>query len=120
MDETISAQPSAGPLLQAARPVPATPPPDDIWAICCSGTGMRAAAYCLGGLQSLDERGLLDTDKANCIVGASGGSYIAASWALVASNLDPPGEPRAYARGTPEEQNLLGSAGRAAVAASLA
>ena len=57
----------------------------DDWAICCSGGGIRSATYCLGGLQSLDEGGLLG--KAKWIVGVSGGSYIAASRALVARHL---------------------------------
>jgi hypothetical protein len=30
------------------------------WAICCSGGGIRSAAYCLGALQSLDSDGLYD------------------------------------------------------------
>src|SRR6516162_1420974 len=89
----------------------------DDWAICCSGGGIRSATYCLGGLQSLDEGGLLS--KAKWIVGVSGGSYIAASRALVARGLrrdearrraegKPPSEDErhAYARGTPEEDNL--------------
>jgi hypothetical protein len=71
----------------------------------------------LGGLQSLGERGLLG--KAKWIVGVSGGSYIAASRALVADGLRrakderrakgmPPAKDarRAYARGTAEEDNL--------------
>lgn len=29
------------------------------WAVCCSGGGIRSAAYCLGALQSLEEGGLL-------------------------------------------------------------
>src|SRR5690348_13079409 len=87
------------------------------WAICCSGGGIRSATYCLGGLQSLGERGLLG--KAKWIVGVSGGSYIAASRALVADGLrrasaerraqgmPPPKDGRrAYARGTAEEDNL--------------
>src|SRR5215469_10195323 len=87
------------------------------WAICCSGGGIRSATYCLGGLQSLDEGGLLG--KAKWIVGVSGGSYIAASRALVAAGLRRAEEKRraegihqakdtrrAYARGTPEEDNL--------------
>jgi hypothetical protein len=104
-------------------PVPATDKPAagpeqyDKWAICCSGGGIRSATYCLGGLQSLDEGGLLGTAK--WIVGVSGGSYIAASRALVARGLRrdkakredaglPPSKDtrRAYARGTPEEDNL--------------
>src|SRR5215472_7093520 len=77
----------------------------DDWAICCSGGGIRSATYCLGGLQSLDEGGLLG--KAKWIVGVSGGSYIAASRALVADGLRRAEEKRrAYARGTPEEDNL--------------
>ena len=61
------------------------------WAICCSGGGIRSAAYCLGALQSLDTGGLLGTAK--WIVGVSGGSYIASSRALVAHDL-PPGNRR--------------------------
>ena len=77
----------------------------DDWAICCSGGGIRSATYCLGGLQSLDEGGLLG--KAKWIVGVSGGSYIAASRALVARDLPQDDRVRpAYARGTPEEDNL--------------
>src|ERR671922_2022704 len=77
----------------ATVPREATPsaPPESVrepagdWAICCSGGGIRSATYCLGGLQSLDRRGLLG--KAKWIVGVSGGSYIAASRALVADRL---------------------------------
>ena len=76
----------------------------DDWAICCSGGGIRTAAYCLGALQSLDQTGLLA--KAKWILGVSGGSYIAASRALAAHNLPPGTEPPAYAPGTPEEHNL--------------
>ena len=76
----------------------------DAWAVCCSGGGIRSAAYCLGALQSLDVRGLLA--KAKWILGVSGGSYIAASRALVAHDLPSGTEPHAYAPGTPEERNL--------------
>ena len=112
-------QPSPG-----KAPEPAAPPPGTSeWAVCCSGGGIRSATYCLGGLQTLDERGLLG--QAKWIVGVSGGSYIAASRALVARGLAkdarqrraddgqdrddgqaPDMPPAAYARGTPEEQNL--------------
>ena len=74
------------------------------WAICCSGGGIRSAAYCLGALQSLDSGGLLGAAK--WIVGVSGGSYIASSRALVAHDLPPGTVPRAYAPGTAEERNL--------------
>jgi hypothetical protein len=77
---------------------------DSDWAICCSGGGIRSAAYCLGALQSLDIGGLLGTAK--WILGVSGGSYIASSRALVAHNLPPRAVPHAYAPGTAEERNL--------------
>ena len=76
----------------------------DDWAICCSGGGIRSAAYCLGALQSLDSGGLLKTAK--WIVGVSGGSYIASSRALVAHDLPPGTVPHAYAPGTAEERNF--------------
>ena len=74
------------------------------WAICCSGGGIRSAAYCLGALQRLDLGGLLGAAK--WIVGVSGGSYIASSRALVAHDLPPGTVPHAYASGTAEERNL--------------
>src|SRR5437764_5673388 len=96
------------------------------WAICCSGGGIRSASYCLGALQGLEEVGFLG--KARLILGVSGGSYIAASRALVAHGLeqsaagpgaDPagpgavPAGPGAvpaglppYAPGSPDEQHL--------------
>ena len=82
------------------------------WAICCSGGGIRSASYCLGALQGLEKAGFLG--KARLILGVSGGSYIAASRALVAHGLeptatgpaaDPAGLPP-YAPGSPEEQHL--------------
>jgi hypothetical protein len=79
----------------------------DDWAICCSGGGIRSAAYCLGALQSLDSLdngGLLGIAK--WIVGVSGGSYIASSRALVAHNLPTGAVPHAYAPGTAEERNF--------------
>jgi hypothetical protein len=76
----------------------------DGWAICCSGGGIRSAAYCLGALQSLHSSRLLA--KARWIIGVSGGSYIASSRALVTHGLPPGATPAAYAPGTPEESNL--------------
>ena len=49
------------------------------------GGGIRSASYCLGALQGLEKAGLLG--KARLILGVSGGSYIAASRALVAHGL---------------------------------
>ena len=82
------------------------------WAICCSGGGIRSASYCLGALQRLEQAGLLD--KAKLILGVSGGSYVAASRALVAHGLErsaarpgaDPAELPPYAAGSPEEQHL--------------
>ena len=65
---------------------------------------MRSAAYSLGALQSLQQDGLLT--QAKWIVGVSGGSYIAASRALVAHNLPAKDKHTAYAPGTPEERTL--------------
>src|SRR5262249_62205756 len=45
-------------------------------------------------------------DKTKLILGVSGGSYIAASRALVAHRLGRDAEPPAYVPGTPEEQHL--------------
>jgi hypothetical protein len=94
----LSAQVAAGP-----------PEPDgtEVWAVCCSGGGIRSASYCLGALQTLEGAGFLA--KAKLILGVSGGSYMAASRALVARGLErgagPTGLP-AYAPGSPEEQHL--------------
>jgi predicted acylesterase/phospholipase RssA len=97
------APPAAPP---AVAPLTGPPSPRDLtddWAICCSGGGIRSATYCLGGLQSLDEGGLLK--HAKWILGVSGGSYIAASRALVAHNLGKDDGPRrAYARDTPKSR----------------
>jgi len=114
-----SLEESAGPVTQTpsnpSNPVTQTAPGHPVagdghgpeegdWAICCSGGGIRSAAYCLGALQSLDAGGLLA--KVKWILGVSGGSYIASSRALVAKNLDVGAVPHAYAPGTPEERNL--------------
>jgi hypothetical protein len=87
------AAPAASGPGQAAAAGPQAPAADD-WAICCSGGGIRSAAYCLGALQSLDQRGLLA--KVTWILGVSGGSYIATSRALVAHDLPAGTEPHAY------------------------
>ena len=76
----------------------------EAWAVCCSGGGIRSASYCLGAFQALQENKFLD--KARLILGVSGGGYIAASRALVASGLEQDASPPAYAPGSPEEQHL--------------
>lgn len=91
-----------------AEPAPPAPRAGEEgeWAVCCSGGGIRSAAYCLGALQSLQARAANGIfGKVTHILAVSGGSYIAASRALVARDLtstDPP----AYGPGTQEEENL--------------
>jgi hypothetical protein len=104
----VSAPPGAPPgAAPSAPPLPSAPETSRDWAICCSGGGIRSATYSLGGLQSLQEGGLVG--RAKWILGVSGGAYIAASRAMVAHGLRRGrGEDKrpAYAPGTPEEQNL--------------
>ncbi len=79
--------------------------------ICCSGGGVRSAAYNLGALQALDRNRVLQS--AEYLAAVSGGSYIAAAFAMVAdkreggssSGLLTPGRGPFY-RGSPEEQYL--------------
>jgi hypothetical protein len=69
--------------------------------ICCSGGGIRSAAFCLGGLQALDATDApgapaVDGSRrptiyatASEVVGVSGGGYMAAAW-HVARHPKPP------------------------------
>src|SRR5215510_12444858 len=51
-------------------------------AICCSSGGIRSATYCLGAMQALAaDGGMREVDLVTAV---SGGSYIAAAWALQA------------------------------------
>ena len=50
--------------------------------ICCSGGGIRSAAFSLGALQALQESGELQ--RASYLAAVSGGSYIAAAISMVA------------------------------------
>lgn len=74
--------------------------------ICCSGGGIRSASFNLGALQALDEEGILSS--ARYLSAVSGGSYIAASYAIVSSRSQPspPSNPARYAPGSPEEHYL--------------
>ncbi|HEU4736257.1 MAG TPA: patatin-like phospholipase family protein [Solirubrobacterales bacterium] len=78
--------------------------------VCCSGGGIRSAAFSLGALQSLQERGELR--RASYLAAVSGGSYIAAAISMVAKtgagNSDRSLIDRlpAFAQGSPEEQYL--------------
>jgi Patatin-like phospholipase len=72
--------------------------------ICCSGGGLRSAAFNLGALQSLDEAGLLR--RADHLSAVSGGAYIASAYAVASRHSDPDLLVRkpAYAPGSPEER----------------
>jgi hypothetical protein len=72
--------------------------------ICCSGGGLRSAAFNLGALQSLDEAGLLR--RADHLSAVSGGAYIASAYAVASRHSDPDLLARrpAYAPGSPEER----------------
>jgi hypothetical protein len=85
--------------------------------ICCSGGGIRSAAFCLGALQSLQEEGELR--RAAYLAAVSGGSYIAGALSMVAlsdesaaggaggnSDAERLRRLRPFAPGSPEEQYL--------------
>jgi rhodanese-related sulfurtransferase len=88
--------------------------------ICCSGGGIRSAAFNLGALQVLQERE--EFENADYLAGVSGGSYICAALAMVANepeedktwqqsdDSDPSlfgkGKKAPFARNSPEEQYL--------------
>jgi hypothetical protein len=99
--------------------------------ICCSGGGIRSAAYNLGALQTLQAEGILH--RSRYLSAVSGGSYIAASFAMVEASrrkLAEEGEqsdPPTFAPNTPEERYLRnhssylasGLRGKASLAGSL-
>jgi hypothetical protein len=78
--------------------------------ICCSGGGVRSAAFCLGALQALQEEGELR--RSAYLAAVSGGSYIAGAFSMVAlsgaenSNPDLFKAKKPFAPGSPEEQYL--------------
>lgn len=74
---------------RAAEPVPAAdeqadPPPGDtaananVLGVCCSGGGIRSAAYSLGALRGLDEARILQ--EARWLSAVSGGAYTAGAY----------------------------------------
>jgi hypothetical protein len=94
-------------------------PPDDPEriGICCSGGGIRSAAFNLGALQELQSR--RELQKARYLSAVSGGSYIASAFCMVAKTWrDKPNDEDSdpslfdnlhglpFAPGTPEEQYL--------------
>ncbi|GAA5027600.1 hypothetical protein [Actinopolymorpha pittospori] len=73
--------------------------------ICCSGGGIRSAAFSLGALQVLNERG--EYQRSSTVIGVSGGGYIAAAFHILRRSLTgAPGEKLPYAMGTPELARL--------------
>jgi|SRR5215207_3034435 len=89
-------------------PVPAKPCPGRI-GICCSGGGIRSAAYSLGALSVLRDAGVfrcVEHEKRPVVSAVSGGSYIAASFATVASGLSDAGGTDVYGPNSPEERHL--------------
>ncbi len=78
-------------------------PPDGTM-ICCSGGGIRATAFSLGGLQVLTDKQIYQ--GATDVIGVSGGGYAAAAYHTLrwqsGWEIDKP----AYATGTPELQWL--------------
>jgi len=98
-----------------AEPVPShvgpvEPAEEGKLGICCSGGGIRSAAFSLGALQTLQQRGKLE--EAAYLAAVSGGSYIAAAFSMVAkagpgdSNADLLDEKPPFAPNSPEEQYL--------------
>ena len=55
------------------------PPPADL-GVCCSGGGIRAAAFALGALDQLERAGVMG--RARWLAAVSGGNYAATSWTL--------------------------------------
>ncbi|HKT82554.1 MAG TPA: patatin-like phospholipase family protein [Solirubrobacterales bacterium] len=78
--------------------------------VCCSGGGIRSAAFSLGALQVLQEQ--RELRRASYLAAVSGGSYIAAAISMVAktgrgdSDPDLIDDTPAFAQGSPEEQYL--------------
>jgi rhodanese-related sulfurtransferase len=62
--------------------------------ICCSGGGIRSAAYNLGALQALQESKQRELQQAQYLAGVSGGSYICAAYSMVGKTWGEPGSER--------------------------
>lgn len=72
--------------------------------VCLSGGGIRSAAYSLGGLQALQDKGILA--RAEYLSAASGGGYLAAGWALSDAMSPAVAKDRSWSQGSPEERWL--------------
>ncbi len=90
--------------LERSEQVLAEPPTPKGTVICCSGGGIRSSSFCLGGLQTLSERGVYD--RASAVVGVSGGGYIGAAYHVMrwrsGSDGWGPLDPPAYDAHSPE------------------
>lgn len=91
------------------RPTDGTPPAWDPpkpgnsrLGVCLSGGGIRSAAFCLGGVQALQDKGVLA--KAEYLAAASGGGYLAAGWAVADAQSPATAPGQAWSRGSPEER----------------
>ncbi|MEU3646117.1 hypothetical protein AB0E59_22225 [Lentzea sp. NPDC034063] len=94
------------PLPSVAEEYLDSPPEELRVGIALSGGGIRSAAFNLGALQALEERGILY--KAEHLAAVSGGNYIASALTLSAAHTDPEfqnGKPL-WGRGSPEERYL--------------
>lgn len=91
----------------SAEGAPEPDPEEMLTGICCSGGGIRSAAYNLGALQALREKQVLDT--ADYVSAVSGGSYIASSHAMVTAKTEPAllNSQSAYHPESPEATYLL-------------
>jgi hypothetical protein len=96
------------PLPAALEPV--EPPAEGKLGICCSGGGIRSAAFSLGALQVLQQRDELK--RASYLAAVSGGSYIATAISMVNKTGDKDSDQellqrmRPFEPGSPEEQYL--------------
>jgi hypothetical protein len=103
--------PGTGPPVAAAAAELPPRPARRTRAVCCSGGGIRAAAFALGGVQGLQqhEPGARSWyDDVDLVSAVSGGSYLAGSLAMVNHDLAgaPPGHLPPYAMGSPEDNRL--------------
>ena len=104
---------SAQPLPAALEPL--ARPAEGRYGICCSGGGIRSAAFNLGALQVLQAPENRILQRAKYLAAVSGGSYMAAGFAMVAKFDDPEvdsdpdlvtDDAPPFHPGSPEEQYL--------------
>jgi hypothetical protein len=78
--------------------------PDDAIGISFSGGGIRAAAFAMGALQSLEQAHLYE--KATYLATVSGGGYLGTAAHLVGTRLAPPAEPPLFDATSPEARHV--------------